>query len=324
MNVKNIFGTICLFLVALLIVATGVSANSVPVSIDKAEINGVEISPFDFNRLSLDRNQEFELKLTLVADEDVKNVEILAFVSGYEYNKVERISDSTPLFDADKDVIYVKRLNLRLPEEVEEDDYKLRVVISDRNGDQVTETYDLKVDVPRHKLKIEDVTLFPGSRVKDNQAVLAKVRLGNKGEKDERDVKVTVSVPDFGLRQTAYLDEVEVNEEESSEELYLKIPKCAKAGDHNMVVEVSYDNDHQKVSTSKTLTVEDNEACKQSTATTSTQPNTTQPTTQVVTTDVPQKSRLRSALEMVLVVLVALLVVIGLVIGFSKLREDDE
>ena len=37
-----------------------------------------------------------------------------------------------------------------------------------------------------------------------------------------------------------------------------------------------------------------------------------------------QKSKLRSALEMVLVVLVALLVVIGLVIGFSKLKEDDE
>lgn len=325
MNIKNLFGTISLFLVALLVIATGVSANhQVPLFIEEAEVNGVEISSGDVNQLDLERNQEFELKLTLLADEDVKNVEILAFISGYEYNKVERITDSTPLFDADKDVRYVKKLRLSLPDEVEEDNYKLRVVISDRNGAEVVETYDLKVDVPRHKLRIEDVTLFPGNIVKGDQAVLAKVRLKNKGERDERDVKVTVSVPELGLRSTAFVDEIEVEEEKSSEEVYLRLPKCPKLGDQNLVVEVSYDNDHQKVSTTKVLTVEENKACKETPAV-STQPSTTQPATQAPVVDAPaQKSKLRSALEMVLVVLVALLVVIGLVIGFSKLKEDDE
>ena len=239
---------------------------------------------------------------------------------------MERISDSTPLFDADKDVRYVKKLRLSLPDEVEEDDYKLRVVISDRNGAEVVETYDLKVDVPRHKLRIEDVTLFPGNMVKGDQAVLAKVRLKNKGERDERDVKVTVSVPELGLRSTAFVDEIEVEEEKSSEEVYLRLPKCpTKLGDQSLVVEVSYDNDHQKVSATKVLTVEENKACKETPAA-STQPSVTQPATQApAATEAPaQKSKLRSALEMVLVVLVALLVVIGLVIGFSKLKEDDE
>lgn len=325
MNIKNIFGTICLVLVALLVVATGVSANSIPLSIEKAEINDIEISSSDVNRLDLERNQEFELKLTLLSEESVKNVEVLAFISGYEYNKVERISDSTPLFDADKDVRYVKKLRLRLPDEVEKDDYKLRVVVSDRNGEEVVETFSLKLDVPRHKLKIQDVTLFPGDVVKGDQAVLAKVRLKNKGEKSEKDVKVTVSLPDLGLKGTDFVDKVDVEEEEDSEEIYLKLPKCATAGTHNMIVEVSYDNEHQKVSATKTLTVEENKACKE--ASTSAQA-TSQPavgTQPADNTEAPvQKSRLRSALELVLIVMLALLVVIGLVIGFSKLREDEE
>ena len=65
--------------------------------------------------------------------------------------------------------------------------------------------------------------------------MLATVRVENKGQKDEDDVKVTVSIPALGLSATDYIDEVEEDEEEETEELFIRMPKCAEAGQYELL-----------------------------------------------------------------------------------------
>ncbi len=252
-------------LIALLLSLVLVTAvNALPVSLDKVEVDDVELSTSAVNRLDVERGQDVAVEVRLSSTEKLKNVEVEAFLSGFEYNDVSRVSDLTQVFDMDPNVTYVKKLKLRLSDLLEEDDYKLRIIVSDRNNDELVENFALKVDVPRHGLKIKNVILTPEGSVKAGQALLAKVRLRNVGEKDERDVKITVSVPDFGVSGTVYVDEVEKNDkEEESEEVYLRLPKCARAGTYLLKVDVEFDNNHRKISETKPVTVTANDECKE-------------------------------------------------------------
>jgi hypothetical protein len=314
--------TAMLFCVMVVLSSVMVAAQNhvVPVAIERAEIDDTEIEAFGVNQLDLERDQEFELLLELQSWENAEDVEIRAFISGYEYNDVSSISDQIGPFDFDENVTYVKKLHISLPDDVDVDDYQLRVIMSDRNGWQQTYNYQLQVDTKRHVMKIEDVFMSSGS-VQAGQAVTATVRLENQGQKDEKDVKVVVSVPALGVSATDYVDEVENDEEEETEELFLRMPRCAEPGVYDVKVDAWYNEGRNKVSADSKLTVLENQACNPEPAPVV----VVQPAQNVTSTDVAPASagKLRSALEIILLVLVALLVVVGLIIGFSRMRGEE-
>lgn len=292
----------------------------VPVAITQAEIDGTEIEPFGFNQLDIERDSEFTLKLELESWEDAKDVEISAEITGYEFNDVKEIRDRIGPFDFDANVTYVKKLQLSLPDDVDLDDYQLRVYLSDRNGWTMSYNYALRVNTERHELKIEDVILNPGYSVQAGQALLTTVRLENKGQKDQKDVKVTASIPALGISATEYVEEIEKNDEEETEELFLRLPKCAEPGVYEMTVDVWFNDLHKKVSDSGKVTVLENPACApEPEAVVIVQPAnmTEQPVQQQTST-----GGVRAALEVILLVLVALLVIVGLIIGFSRMRAE--
>lgn len=299
-----------------------VAADSIPVIIERAEIDDTDILPDGENILDIERNDEFELELELFAVEDVKDVEIMAFISGFEFNDVEPIQDQIGPIDFQENVTYKRSLKLSLPDDVELDDYKLRVIISDRYGEEMIYRYDLHVNTERHLIQVEDVTLNPGHSVTAGQALLASVRLENKGQHDEDDVKVTVSLPALGISATDFIDEVEKEEEEETEELFLRMPKCAEPGVYDATVDVWYNDGRDKVSDSFQVNVLENEACApepEPVVVVQQMQNTTQ---EAVQPAAESSGKVRSALEIILLVLVALLVIVGLIIGFTRMREE--
>ena len=325
MNTKKFLGNLGAVLLVLVVLALSVTAQSVPVNVDRVEVNNVELNQWSSTSLSVQRNEPLDLRVDLVAYGNADNLELQAFLSGYEYNDVERISASTASFAVSQDRKYVKKLTLRLPENLEKDNYKLRLVLTDRNGPTLTWDYPLSIDVPRHRLRLEDVLLSPGNTVRAGDALLVRVRLQNKGEKDERDVKVTAALGDLAS-QSAYLEKVKSEDEKETEELFLRVPKCTKAGVVPLKVDVEFSEGRQKLSTVRDVRVDANSACDESKPAVVTPAPTVQTSAPAAQTEesTPDVSKLRKALEVVLLVLVALLVVVGLVIGFSKLRSEDD
>ncbi len=314
--------TTLLFSVVLVLSAVFVGAQDhiVPVTIEEAEIDGTEIDAFDVNQLDIERDQEFTLKLELFAWENAKDVEIRAFVSGYEFNDVNSISDRIGPFDFDENVTYIKKMKLSLPDDVDVDDYQVRVVLSDRNGWELVYHFALQIDTKRHAMKIEDVTLSP-SAVKAGQALLATVRLENQGQKDEDDVKVTASIPALGVSATDYIEEIESDEEEETEEMFIRLPKCAEPGVYDLNLDVLFNDGHTKVSDSTKVTVLENDACNPEP-----QPVVVVQQSTNQSADAPgdaSSGKVRSALEIILLVLVALLVIVGLIIGFTRMRSEE-
>ena len=319
--------TTILFSILLLLSAVVVSAQQrvVPVTIEHAEIDSTDIDDFEgcgcTNQLDIERNQDFTLKLELFGWQDSKDVEIRAFISGYEFNDVNAINDQIGPFDFFENVTYVKKMKLTLPDDVNVDKYLLRVVISDRNGWAQAYNYALSVDTKRHDVKIKDVTLSPGNSVKASQALLARIRVENKGQKEERDIKVSASLPALGVSAAGYVDKVKSDDEKESEELFLKLPKCADPGVYDLNVDVWYNDGHNKVSQSTKVTVLENEQCKP-------EPQPTVIVQQAVNqTEAPASDasagKVRNALEIILLVLVALLVIVGLILGFTRMRGEE-
>ncbi|MDO8660729.1 MAG: hypothetical protein Q7K43_02470, partial [Candidatus Woesearchaeota archaeon] len=136
-----------------LLMLAGVAHAQLGVTLEEVEIDDVQVLPAPGqNLLSIDRGQDVEVRVRLSSTRNLDDVEVHAFISGYEYGDVEPVFDTTPTFDMDANVSYVKKLNLRLNRLVEEDAYKLRILVTDRFNDELIENFDLKLDVPRHQV----------------------------------------------------------------------------------------------------------------------------------------------------------------------------
>jgi len=244
----------------LVMILAAISASALPINVDKVDVDGSTLQPNEQTKLNIERGDEVTLDVYFTATQDIPNMELFAFVSGFEYNDVTPTSDQVGPFDAEANVIYHKKLKIQFSDEFEKDNYKLRLVFSDRNGDEQLLNYNLKIDVPRHQLDIQDVILNPELSVKAGSALLAQVRLENKGEKEEQDIKVTVAMPELGISASDYVDEIEdTDDSEETEELYLRIPACAKPGIYN--VEVTVDYGKEDIKTIKQIQVTAGNAC---------------------------------------------------------------
>ncbi len=252
-------GVLVLFLVSILALV-GI-AQALPVNITEVQVDGTEVEPNGVNRLDLIRDGDFEVRVEIVAEDNLSDVEIAAFIFGYEYNDHERIADFEHISDMESGVKYVKKLKLHLPDKVDEDDYKLRVVVADRYGDEEVENFNLKLDVERHQLKIRDVVFTPAHSVQAGRLLVANVRVKNLGEKDEEAIKVTVRIPELGVEQSTYIDELEYDESTLSEPIYLRIPDCSPGGRYSVEVEVEYDEGYESYEVEDDILVTEDESC---------------------------------------------------------------
>lgn len=258
MKGKGVFNVLLLLIVSL--VATSLVA-AVPVTIDEVKVDGDEIDPSGANSVRvLDRDNELVVKVKVSATADVENAQIEAALRGYDHDDL--IEDISDVFDMKAGRTYVKTLKVNLPDRLDKDQYKLRIRVDDRDGDTTQESYDLEIENERHDLTIKDVLFSPTNEVMSGRALLTTVRIKNLGMVDEDEgVKVSVSIPALGISAADYVDEVEEDESTTSEELYLRVPKCSPAGVYDAVVAVEYDDGDEVEKLTKQIRVVEDENC---------------------------------------------------------------
>lgn len=211
------------------------------------ELNGREIFTTNVKSLDVKKGERLDINVQLTApqNEDLKNVEITArFV--YEYSDVERVADSTPLFDLDAGDTVFKRLSLVVPKEIDEQSLDLFVMILDKTT-LVQQKVRLHIKGQRHDVGVERILFTPQKQVQAGSYIVGKVRVENFGQFDEEDLLVSASIPELGVSDADTIDHLEREKEVTSEELYLQVPACAKPGVYNVEVDVLYDNDRGKM-----------------------------------------------------------------------------
>ena len=245
---KNKISLLTIFLVSLMAICG--MASALPVTIEEVKVNGDVVEESSTNYVyDFEKDQDVEVKVRVTANADLDDVQIEATLRGYDHKDL--MEDITDVFDMKDGTTYTKKLEVPLRLRMDQDTYKLRIRIEDRDGDTTQETYELEINTKRHLIMIKDVILSPEYEVKAGRALLVAVRLKNYGEKDEDGIKVKVSIPELGVSASDYIDELEAEDEDNddettTEELYMRIPSDAKTGEYMLRIEVTYDDGDER------------------------------------------------------------------------------
>ena len=251
---KKFLGLLMVFLLGIFMSATALATYT----IDFVKVDGDKVEETGNNFiLDVDRGDDLSVKVRISSDVDVDDVEIEAVLRGIDSR--DKVDDITDTFDMKVGISYTKKLSLPLIQKIDQDQYKLRIRVSDRDNPTLEQTYEIDVGTKRHDVEIRDVVLSPNTEVKAGRALLVTVRVRNRGDKDEDGVKVVVSIPALGVSAADFIDELEAEDEDddqaTSEEMFLRIPDNAETGEYTVRVEVFFDDGDKKTVKETTIFV---------------------------------------------------------------------
>ena len=200
--------------------------SGLPVSIEAVEVNGVKLN--DFSSLSVQNGGTVDIRILFIGQRDAKNARFRADIVGYEQGI---LGDSTAPFRIRQGVAASQELSINLPADMNSQrEYILRVYgLNDLSGLTFKE-YRLFVDTQRHRVDIVDLVMSPSTGVEPGQAVIANVRVNNRGQHNQGTVKTIVEVPELNIRAESFLTNLNVGEARTSEDMFLGVPRDAQPG----------------------------------------------------------------------------------------------
>lgn len=244
------FGVMIALLFSLLFASAAVNAAySNDYFIEEVEIDGTFSFPNDsFRTVTVERGVAVPVDVWVHAFNNVDNVRVEVSLKGYERGTISYTSD---IFELDKNVVKKVPLVLNLPEDLDASEtYTLTIEVSDKHN-SVEQEHFIRIKEKRHLLNVLDVIFRPSSTVEAGRFLRTVVRVENLGAKAEKDIKVSVSIPELGVSARDFIDElVPTNKDNnnddddesslSTNELVLQIPKDAKEGDYEVRVDVEF------------------------------------------------------------------------------------
>ncbi|MEK6886577.1 MAG: hypothetical protein AABW88_01975 [Nanoarchaeota archaeon] len=251
----QVFGMIALLLFAIIVaVPANATLSPLGITVNDVKVEGDSITANQTIKTNFERNSDLELKISLQTDSSatVEDVVVQAFITGAR----DKISDETDAFDVQANTVYTKTLSLDVPERTANGEYQLRVIVSSPNSNTISYVYPLLVSPIDNSVAIKDVTFSPNAKVMAGRALTAVARLKNYGQKDENDVKVVFSIPELNVQETDYIDSINNDDTESTEEVLLRIPATAKSGTYDVEVNVYFNDGDDRTSAVFPLIVE--------------------------------------------------------------------
>lgn len=306
-----IAGLLVLALVGFAVAASAVSLQDA-IRVDLVEVDNVAVD--SSSARSFVRGNDVPIHVEFTALKALSNVELKAAIRGFEHNDNpnDRIESQTVIFDIDGNgTRYSKDLKLKIPDDLSEDTVQLRLEFSSKSGDVMIKSYTIKIDVPRHLVRVKELIVSP-SKVNGGESLLAKVRVQNKGSEEEKNLRITVSLPELNLAVPTFISSLNTEEEKNSEEVVLPLDVCADAKTYLVKATVEY-NDGRNVAGNadkKTVEVVKSDLCGTNASRS--------------TSVVAESGNWKVGLENAVLVLVALLVLVVLVFAFKKMHNSDE
>jgi len=250
---RKLVSLVALFIIGLLTLSmvSALDNTNIDMSKTSVKVNGDEVN--NGQVLAVEEGQDLNIRVGLIATAGASDIEVDAKISGAEG---ESISDSTDLFDIAAGTTKYVNLKVTLPLKLDLDTYTLRLRVLNKNTPALELNLPLAIEPSRHGVDVADVSFSPGNTVKAGRSLLTTVLLRNYGDRDEDNVKVTVSIPSLGVSATEFADVAVDNHNidyKAVPEMFLPIPANAAEGDYQVEVTAKYD-DLQETST-KTFTV---------------------------------------------------------------------
>ena len=255
MNKKYI--AVMLMALMAVMVSSFAAGASIPLDITKVEVNDFELGTN--GDLGVDRGEEIEVEVFVYALDDIEDARLEVSIDGYQYDRYERdlISESK-VFDLENDSNKKYTFNLEVPVRMDKDEFDLRVKLTAKKGDGIELLFPIDVAGldEEDAVVIKDFSVSPSHIVEAGRAVTFKVNVKNYGDKELDDVSVKVSIPELGISDDEFMNELKEEETETFEELLLRIPSCAEAGTYTVEAVVEYDEYESSTETMNLIVTE--------------------------------------------------------------------
>ena len=227
------------------------STDGLSLILENVRVNSEEVTHNEY--LQVMNGEQLSVALRFTALENFDNARFMVFIEGYEHSP---LVGTTEIFSVREGVAYVKDVRVNLPADMRaEQNYKLRIAGANDLSGITYKEYTLFVDTQRHRVDILDLVMTPSSGVEPGQNMIANVRLRNMGQRAQDSVKVVVEVESLGISESSYLSNLNPNNVATSDDMLLFIPRDAKAGSHEAVVRLVYNNGYTQTVDSYTLNV---------------------------------------------------------------------
>jgi|GEM_PF-6478853 len=234
---------VLVLLLGALFAPTTLALDPINVDISSVEVEGIKLDATSPTQLTLDRGQIITVDIVATFAQVLNGAMITAYLQGYEFDSIQ---ESTTVFDVTNASMVARKLQLQIPTDMDQDSYALRIEVSGRGYTATEKSFTLKIAKPNRDVTIKDLFVRPGDSVRAGTALLAQARLENFGAKDESDLRVILKIPELGLQQIAYIDELTSDDEKNTEELYFSIPACAAPGNYQLQAQVDFAQGHSK------------------------------------------------------------------------------
>src|SRR5690606_20898163 len=129
-------------------------------------------------------------------------------------------------------------LTVKVPEDMNQKDAKLRIVVADENSPNlITYNYQLSIygTAESNAIQIRDFLISPSTTVEAGKAMNFRVRVKNVGNYDLDDVTAEVAIPGLGIQTYETIDSLRVDQTMSFEALLLRLPYDAQPGTYDVV-----------------------------------------------------------------------------------------
>ncbi|MFH1333116.1 MAG: hypothetical protein ABIH53_02700 [archaeon] len=201
-------------------------------SIEKVWING---NLMDDIRLEVELGEDLDVEVKIKCG-DIDSEKELRLVGSIWTGEYEDVQDETGLFIVKPGVTYFKSMTLTIPQVMDTENNKLRLMLVDGQEAEKTD-YNLYVKEQRHNIVVQDILT---NQAKAGETLFIKVRAENQGYKAEEDIKVTASF--LGITASTYIDELESfgNDDTRTANLFISIPENTPDGLYELEITLKY------------------------------------------------------------------------------------
>lgn len=246
---------------ATIMIVSSMFASAIPTT-EYIKINGDQAQPWD--QLVVERGDTLDIRVRVSAINGAEsNVNVEAYIDGYEYADKEPVSDSADVFDMDSGDTKTVDLSIKIPLKAEKDYYDLKVRIGTRRGNSEETIYRLNLKGARHEILIKDI-LMP-SQVQAGRGLFSNVKIENIGQKTEDDLTIRFKIPDLKIEEFTTIDSLEADDSTTSEDIVALIPECTKPGKYDVTVDVEF-NEYDKITKTEQIEVTGSDICEAQTS----------------------------------------------------------
>ncbi|MBI4116549.1 hypothetical protein HY449_02290 [Candidatus Pacearchaeota archaeon] len=153
------------------------------------------------------------------------------------------VAQTTSPFEVESGKTYVKKLTLKIPNELEDevsDDALLNLRIWGGESTDFTESFDVRVQRPSYDASF--MSISTSQTVEAGKILPVDVVVKNVGYNELNNLYVTASFPDLGVKKTGYFgDLISVEDDDENDfvraRLLLEVPYNVKSGSYSLQVE---------------------------------------------------------------------------------------